>query len=118
MYYISSRQFTPSYSPVARALREFPSSVTLVGNSFEGDARASIVLRVATVDDRASRSIGVLENKMPLSVLLVHAAEVEGQERVDEVVGREHLEIRQGPFGDVRAMRNGVGEQAGGGDVD
>lgn len=55
---------------------------------------------------------------MPLSVLLVHAAEVEGQERVDEVAGREHLEIRQGPFGDVRAMRNGVGEQAGGGDVD
>lgn len=55
---------------------------------------------------------------MPLSVLLVHAAEMEGQERVDEVVSREHLEIRQGTLGDVCAMRNGVGEQAGGGDVD
>lgn len=112
-------QFHPcSPSSVARALREFPSSVTLVGNSFERDTRASIVLRVATVDDRASRSIGVLENKMPLSILLVHAAEVEGQERVDKVVGREHLEIRQGTLGNVCAMRNGVGEQAGGGNVD
>lgn len=99
-------------------LREFPSSVTLVGNSFERDARAGIVLRVATVDDRSSRSIGVLQNKMPLSVLLVHAAEVEGQERVDKVVGREDLEIRQGTLGDVGAMRNGVGEEAGGRDVD
>lgn len=55
---------------------------------------------------------------MPLSVLLVHAAEVEGQERVDKVVGREDLEIRQGTLGDVGAMRNGVGEEAGGRDVD
>jgi len=55
---------------------------------------------------------------MPLGVLRVHAAEVEGQERVDKVVCREDLEIRQGPLGDACAMRNGISEQASGGDVD
>lgn len=82
-------------SQVARVLRVLPSSVTLVGNSFERDPRASIVLRVATVDDRSSRGISVLQNDMPLCVLWVHAAEVEGQERVDKVVCGEHFEIRQ-----------------------
>lgn len=76
------------------------------------------MLRIPTVHNRTRGGIRVLQNDMPLGIRIIHTAQPEGQERVDEVIGRgEDLEVRQGALGDSSAVRGRIGEKTGRRDV-
>lgn len=76
------------------------------------------MLRIPTVDNGTRGGISILEDDPPLGICLIHTAQMESQERVDEVTGREDLEVRQRALGDVGAVRRRIREKTSGGDVD
>lgn len=70
------------------------------------------------VSGRSRCNICVLQPDIPLVVIRIGAAQPVGQERVEERVGGEDWQVRQGIGGDVATVRNSVGKLAGGRDVD